>query len=435
MREWASRAAETARELHDPGLEALATGLLCFAAYGLGDAEAMAEARTRSAAAVDALPDDQLAARLDAPYYLGFAEYFCERYDDAIRHLRRGINVSRAVGQGQFVVPMMIGLAHALETRGRLAEAVDQVEAAVEAARLSGNQQALGFALVAEAWTAAAVGDVERARSAADDAVALLDGLDESVLTLGAHAHTAAIFLEAGDSARCLEEARRAGAPDLTRVEPGRCAWLAAVLARAELARGSDAGAQQWLARAERALEGVELPLSRSYVLHAQAVLALDRGDAPGAALLAERAAERADAVRADVQAARSRALAGRALARAGDRDAAVAALARAEAELTACGAHRFRDEAARELRRLGRRAPARQRRSGGGSRLDGLSGRQREIAELVALGRSNREIASELFLAEKTVEGHLSNIFSKLDVSSRAAVAAAVARAHADPA
>ena len=34
--------------------------------------------------------------RLDAPYYLGFAEFFCERYDDAIRHLRRGIAVSRA---------------------------------------------------------------------------------------------------------------------------------------------------------------------------------------------------------------------------------------------------------------------------------------------------------------------------------------------------
>ena len=64
--------------------------------------------------------DDALAGRLDAAYYLGFAEFFCERYDDAIRHLRRGIAVSRASGQGQFVMPMTIGLAHALEVRGRL---------------------------------------------------------------------------------------------------------------------------------------------------------------------------------------------------------------------------------------------------------------------------------------------------------------------------
>ena len=105
----------------------------------------------QSAALLDALPDDQLAMRLDAPYYLGFAEYFCERYDDAIRHLRRGINLSRAVGQGQFVVPMMVGLAHALETRGRLAEAAETADAAVEAARLAGNRQLIGWALVADA--------------------------------------------------------------------------------------------------------------------------------------------------------------------------------------------------------------------------------------------------------------------------------------------
>ena len=113
-------------------------------------------AREESAALLDALPDDQLAMRIDAPYYLGFAEYFCERYDDAIRHLRRGINLSRAVGQGQFVVPMQVGLAHALETRGRLAEAAETADAALEAARLAGNRQLIGWALVADAWMAAA---------------------------------------------------------------------------------------------------------------------------------------------------------------------------------------------------------------------------------------------------------------------------------------
>ena len=45
---------------------------------------------------------------------------------------------------------------------------------------------------------------------------------------------------------------------------------------------------------------------------------------------------------------------------------------------------------------------------------MDALSGREREIADLVALGHSNREIAAELFLSEKTVEGHLTNVFAQ---------------------
>src|SRR4029453_3712794 len=131
MRDWAARAAETARALEDRGLEALAPALLFFAEYNLGKGEAADVARIEGAALIDALPDDQLALRIDAPYYLGFAEYFCERYDEAIRHLRRGINLSRAVGQGQFVIPMQVGLAHALETRGRLAEAAETADAAL----------------------------------------------------------------------------------------------------------------------------------------------------------------------------------------------------------------------------------------------------------------------------------------------------------------
>jgi DNA-binding NarL/FixJ family response regulator len=142
----------------------------------------------------------------------------------------------------------------------------------------------------------------------------------------------------------------------------------------------------------------------------------------------ATRAAELADSVGAVIQAARARMLAGRAVA-ASDPAAAVALLERAESELAACGALRLRDEAARELRRLGRRAGARRRRATGGEGLASLSGREREVADLVALGRTNREIAGELFLSEKTVESHMSRLFAKLGVSSRAAVAEAVGR------
>jgi non-specific serine/threonine protein kinase len=63
---------------------------------------------------------------------------------------------------------------------------------------------------------------------------------------------------------------------------------------------------------------------------------------------------------------------------------------------------------------------------------LDGLSARERDIALLIAQGCSNRQIAERLVLSVKTVETHLKHIFVKLNVRSRAAVAAIASRATA---
>jgi len=54
-----------------------------------------------------------------------------------------------------------------------------------------------------------------------------------------------------------------------------------------------------------------------------------------------------------------------------------------------------------------------------------GLTGREVEVLRLVAAGRTNKAIASDLFLAEKTVARHVSNIFTKLGVTSRSAATA----------
>ena len=121
---------------------------------------------------------------------------------------------------------------------------------------------------------------------------------------------------------------------------------------------------------------------------------------------------------------ARARILAGRAN---GD----VALLERAASDLGSFGAARLRDEAARELRRLGVKTATRRRRSIGTDGLSALSGREREVADLVAMGRTNKEIAADLFLSEKTIENHMTRLFSKLGVSRRAEVAKAVGRAE----
>ena len=71
------------------------------------------------------------------------------------------------------------------------------------------------------------------------------------------------------------------------------------------------------------------------------------------------------------------------------------------------------------ELARLQALARATPRAAGG------LSRREVEVLRLVATGKTNRAIAEELFISERTVERHVSNLFVKLDLSSRAAATA----------
>jgi len=73
----------------------------------------------------------------------------------------------------------------------------------------------------------------------------------------------------------------------------------------------------------------------------------------------------------------------------------------------------------------IGRHLPAGSASSSAGAR--DLTPRQRDVADLVADGRSNAEIAVELSISEKTVEKHLKDLFARLGVQSRTAVAAVV--------
>jgi len=63
--------------------------------------------------------------------------------------------------------------------------------------------------------------------------------------------------------------------------------------------------------------------------------------------------------------------------------------------------------------------------RHGDGAVLAALTSREREVLRLIAAGRSNREIASVLFIAPKTASVHVSNILGKLGAASRTEAAA----------
>jgi DNA-binding CsgD family transcriptional regulator len=123
-------------------------------------------------------------------------------------------------------------------------------------------------------------------------------------------------------------------------------------------------------------------------------------------------------------EAARSRWRLAEALAEAGHRDEAQREWLLAADVAERLGATRLR-EALSDLGRRARlgRGPASS--AAGPSPLNVLTAREREVLTLVAAGRSNREIGTELFIAPKTVSVHVSNILAKLGASSRTEAAA----------
>ena len=64
---------------------------------------------------------------------------------------------------------------------------------------------------------------------------------------------------------------------------------------------------------------------------------------------------------------------------------------------------------------------------------IEELSPREREVLRLIARGASNKEIAAALFVSEHTVAAHLTRVYRKLDIRSRAALAHRLAAAHDD--
>ena len=112
---------------------------------------------------------------------------------------------------------------------------------------------------------------------------------------------------------------------------------------------------------------------------------------------------------------------AGVALAAAGERELALERLSDAYRGARKLGARPLAATAANAVAALGESVAAqlgvRAEADAGGA---GLSRREREVMRLVAVGRTNREIARDLFLSQRTVDMHVRNILRKLDCRSR---------------
>jgi ATP/maltotriose-dependent transcriptional regulator MalT len=161
----------------------------------------------------------------------------------------------------------------------------------------------------------------------------------------------------------------------------------------------------------EEITEGHRSGMLSATVAHARGAVALADGDA-WAALVALRHACRVwRELGAPYEAARVRVLVGLACRQLGDEDAG---------EMELDGARRVFRELGAELDLARAERLSRAPRTAGG-----LSPREVEVLRLVATGSTNRAIADELVISEKTVARHVSNIFTKLRLSSRSAVTA----------
>jgi DNA-binding CsgD family transcriptional regulator len=376
-------------------------------------------------ALVDALPDEALVSRLDTLVPLASAQLYSDR--SAIPAADRGLRLARQTGQGFLASTFRSLLGYAAERSGQLESALEAAGDAVESALVSGNNTIMWWGSQLSAWVAVAQG---RASDAIADAELAVEAT-RSYSPSSAGWTLADARLASGDPSGALELLESSGWVDPVLPSTDRLRALE-VTVRAHLALERTDEAAQWAAsaREEAAGRGTGTFGAISALIEAQVLLAQGTAESAARAALAGAAAAREGG--APLWEGRCRTVAGEALAAEGKADEARAELRRAADDLDARGAAGYRDAALRILRQLGERprpAPAAAAPTDEVGELAALTPREREVAALVAEGRTNRQIGAQLHLSEKTIEKHVSSTMAKLGVTSRTGIARLVER------
>jgi DNA-binding NarL/FixJ family response regulator len=341
--------------------------LIAFAAAHLGDLQAARELALRAVAVARAAGSfNALPVALLAPARIDLAG---RAFDDAEEWTREGLDLTRQLGQENLEICFSGIAARCLAARGRAAECRALGETTLDRALARGNAVAADDVRIAVAELELPLGRGAQAR----DAIA---AVVHPVLRLGVTAQLAEAAIVCGD-------------------REGACAALAALAAYAEKTRdpqslGLLARTRALLAASPELAEPLFLEALRRQTEHAQ-----------------------------PFERARTALAYGEVLRRARRRTDARVQLRHALAAFEALDTPLWADRARAELEATGAVA---QRRDG--SALETLTPQQLRIAKLVAGGASNRQVASQLFLSEKTIEYHLRNVFLKLGVSSRVELA-----------
>ena len=346
----------------------------------------------------------------------------------------------------------------------RYDEAQPRLDAAIAQARVGGDGGRMSSGLAIRAWVALRRGDLSAAEADAQLALTAtelpappmyralnggvlvkaladqgrLDEAEEALASLGAHVTsgfvTDAILRLARGRLR-VERGRMADALDdflgvgevLTQAQvtaPSFLPWRSEA-ALAQLALGERESAVQ-LAEAELELaQAFGAPRARGVAMRAAGIVV---GGDRGVSLLNDAID---DFGRSGARLERARAMAdlGGMLRRRNRRTEARELLREALDIAHRAGAGPLADYAETELRATGAR-PRRVVLSG----LESLTASERRIAEYAGQGLTNREIAQALFVTGRTVEGHLTSIFRKLQLQSRTELAAVLERGKTEP-
>ena len=297
---------------------------------------------------------------------------------------------------------------------GRWAIASDYAERAREISLQYGVDQNQSYIPIA--WIAAYRGDLDDAERAAEHALKLCEeqiGFHPPLL----QAVPGIVAFWRGDAATGVEhlaEADRQAQALGWRAADAR-PWTAELVeALLQLDRRDEA--ESVLERWERDAARVGNDYVLAPVTRCRGLVAAARGDVAEAVTLLEEAVARHEALGDTFGRARAQLALGATLRRARQRRAARETIEAALDGFEALGAATWVERSREELGRIS-----------GRTREDTLTAAERRVATLVAEGRTNHEVATALFLADRTVAGHLTRIYAKLGVRSRTELAAKV--------
>lgn len=344
-----------------------------------------------------------------------------DRIDKACSALDIGQQICEQLGVRWPMATYQAYVAVARFTAGDWDDAQAELEAGIELAEETGATYALKPSHSAQALIRLHRGDLQGARNAVDTAAAVADrgsklfdyrAIWARALLLEAEGDAAQAFTTLADRWRLCQDAGMAidyptVGPDLVRLartfgDTGLAEQVASAV--------SEVASQNQVASMTGAALRCRGLCSDDTDAMTQAINAY--ADSPRRLELALTCEEAANLAAENGDAAHARSLLKRASELFAQLDA-VRDLARVEAALRALGVRR------------GRRGPRKRPRSGWSS----LTTTETTITDLVAEGLSNPQIADRLYVSRRTVQTHVAHIFSKLDVASRAQLAAAVAR------
>jgi DNA-binding CsgD family transcriptional regulator len=299
---------------------------------------------------------------------------------------------------------------------GETERALRHVEEAEEIASYWGVTHAEASVLAAVALVKAVVGRVDEARHAGERALELMRPAGYDVVVRNAERALGFLELSIGDAAA----AHAVLAPLIARSGVGHPVATAAapddIEALVELGR---------IAEAEPVLAGLAAHVDRTgrkrssaALCRCRALIALECGELDAAAVHANEAIAILEKHREPLERARTLLVMGQIRRRARQNRAAREALQAARADFEEAGAPLWAERARAEESRIGGRTAS----------PDELTTSERRVAELVAEGRTNREVAAELFVSVHTVEKALTHTYRKLGLRSRAELASRLA-------